>query len=199
MLRIGLTGGIGSGKSVVSHLLRLMDIPIYDCDDETKHLMAHDSSIRQSLTALVDANLYDSGGLDKAKLANYIFGNDVHLKAVNAIIHPAVRADFIRWSKVYSQYSPILGMESAILIDVGFQDAVDIVINVSAPIDVRLRRAVLRDHSSVELIQKRIDSQISESERNAKADYIIYNDDVHPIIPQVYSLISKLRISINNL
>jgi dephospho-CoA kinase len=199
MLSIGLTGGIGSGKSVISHLLRLMDIPIYDCDDETKHLIARDSSIRQSLTALVDANLYGPDGLDKQKLASYIFGNEVHLKAVNAIIHPAVRADFIRWTKAYSQVSLIVGMESAILIDAGFEDAVDIIVNVSAPTEVRLRRAVRRDHSSVELIQKRIDSQISENERNAKADYIIYNDDVHPIIPQVYSLINKLRTSINNL
>ncbi len=193
ILKIGITGGIGSGKSVISHLLRLMHVPIYDCDAEAKRLVVENSDIRRQLAYLVGENLYDDSGLDTQLLASYIFNDQTHLQAVNGIIHPAVKSDFYEWTKIQAKQFSIVGMESAILIDAGFKNAVDLVVNVSAPIEIRIQRAVLRDHSSVELIKKRIDKQMSDEERCKLSDITIWNDDVHPIIPQVFSFLCQLK------
>ena len=193
ILKIGITGGIGSGKSVISHLLRLMHVPIYDCDAEAKRLILENSVIRTQLIHLVGKALYNESGFDTQLLASYIFNDEIHLQAVNGIIHPVVKSDFYEWAKLQSRLSSIVGMESAILIDAGFKNTVDVVVNVSAPIDIRVQRAVLRDHSSAELIKKRIDKQMSDEDRCRLSDITIWNDDVHPIIPQVFSLISQLK------
>lgn len=193
ILKIGITGGIGSGKSVISHLLRLMHVPIYNCDAEAKRLVVESSDIRGQLTRLVGETLYNESGLDAQLLASYIFNDETHLQAVNGIIHPVVKSDFCEWAEVQAKQFPIVGMESAILIDAGFKNAVDVVVNVSAPIDIRIRRAVLRDHSSAELIKKRIDKQMSDEERCRLSDITIWNDDVHAIIPQVFSLLCQLK------
>lgn len=194
MIKLGITGGIGSGKSVVSHILRLMNIPIYDCDSQSKQLLATDVNLHQELQLLIGRDLYLNDSLNKQKLAAYIFGNEQHLKAVNAIIHPRVKEDFYRWCLAFDASSfKLLGMESAILIDAGFENVVDFVINVSAPVQIRLKRAMQRDHSDAQLIQKRIDSQISEEKRCSAANFIVYNDDIHPLIPQLFSIVNQLK------
>jgi len=193
ILKIGITGGIGSGKSVVSHLLRLMHIPVYDCDAEAKRLVVENSDIRRQLTRLVGETIYNESGLDTQLLASYIFNDEAHLQAVNGIIHPVVKSDFYEWAKLQAKQFSIVGMESAILIDAGFKNAVDVVVNVSAPINIRIQRAVLRDHSSAELVKKRIDKQMSDEERCRLSDITILNDDIHPIIPQVLSLLCQLK------
>src|SRR5574344_767674 len=188
-IKIGITGGIGSGKSVVSHLLRLLDIPVYDCDSRSKILLNTDAELKEALCTAVGPNLYTENGLDKTILAAYIFGNPQHLDKVNSIVHPAVKRDFYHWVSQIQSEKSLVGLESAILIDAGFSDAVDILVNVTAPVELRIQRAVARDHSSAELIRKRIASQISDEERCRQADYIIYNDDVRPIIPQLHQLL----------
>ncbi len=193
ILKIGITGGIGSGKSVISHLLRLMNVPVYDCDAESKRLVVENDDIRKHLTSLVGKALYNKAELDKQMLASYIFDDESHLQAVNKIVHPVVKSDFYQWAALQAKCFPIVGMESAILIDAGFKNAVDVVVNVSAPINIRIQRAVIRDHSSAELIKKRMDKQLSDEERCRLSDITIWNDDVHPIIPQVFSFLCQLK------
>jgi dephospho-CoA kinase len=191
-INIGITGGIGSGKSIVSHLLRTMGIPVYDSDTESKSLVNTDLALRKTLTLLVGEGLYTNGLLNRSVLASYIFTDPKHLQAVNGIIHPAVKADYIRWSKEQAD-APIIGIESAILFESGTADLTDEIITVSAPVDIRIRRTMLRDNTSAESIKKRINNQISEEERNKKSDYIIVNDDVTPLLPQVVTVIQSIE------
>lgn len=199
IVKLGITGGIGSGKSVVSRLIRLMGIPVYDCDSESKRLVVENQSIRTQLTHLVGAKLYTAAGMNKPLLASYIFGDEEHLKAVNSIIHPVVIEDFKRWAILKQQDTRIVAMESAILIDVGLQQQVDVVVNVTAPLELRIKRSVVRDSTSEELVRKRIESQLSDEQRCIHSQYIIQNDDVHPLIPQVVSLLQSINNKFNTI
>lgn len=190
-IKIGITGGMGSGKSVVSRLLEAMGIPVYISDRKSKRLTNTDPVIRRELTTLLGAEVYLKNELNKPLLASYLFGHPNHAQEVNSIIHPRVKADFRHWASARSHFS-IVGMESAILIESGFAGEVDVVVMVYAPLDIRLARAVKRDSTSRELVMQRIRSQMSDEEKRKKADFIIVNDDVTPLIPQVLELISFL-------
>lgn len=190
-IKIGITGGIGSGKSVVSRLLEVMGIPVYISDIESKKLSHSDPVIRRELCSLLGEEVYVDGRLNKPLLASYLFGHPDHAGSVNAIIHPRVKEDFRCWAAAGKQF-PILGMESAILIESGFADEVDVVVMVYAPLETRLARAVKRDNTSRELVMKRICSQMSDEEKRQQAGFIIVNDDEAPLIPQVLELISFL-------
>lgn len=190
-IKIGITGGIGSGKSVVSRLLGVMGIPVYDSDSETKRLMASDGVIRKELQALVGEEVYAGGVLNKPLLASYLFVNSENARRVNGIIHPRVKEDFRQWVQRHSACS-IVGIESAILVEAGFANEVDSIVMVYAPEEVRIARAVRRDASSRELIEKRIRSQMNDEEKRRYADFVIANDDATPLIPQVLELIASL-------
>ncbi len=188
VIKIGITGGIGSGKSVVSKLLRAMSIPVYLSDDEAKRLTATDETIRKELTALLGDELYQGNVLNKSLLAGYLFASPENAARVNAIIHPVVKQDFRRWCKENAS-SFILAMESAILIEAGFAPEVDAVVMVYAPKEVRIRRAMKRDGASRKQIEQRIQNQMDDEVKRAKADYTIINDDKTPLIPQVFRLL----------
>jgi dephospho-CoA kinase len=188
---IGLTGGIGSGKSTVSRLLEIMEIPVYAADTESKKLVDISPRIREQLSAKFGLQLYRDGGLDKAMLASLIFGNKENLQFANSVIHPAVFEDFRNWAEKQNNVSFVV-IESAILFDSGFNKSVDITVNVSTPLEVRIRRVEQRDHVSRESIQARINSQISEEERNRLSDFTIFNDDTHALLPQVENLVNFL-------
>lgn len=196
-IKIGITGGIGSGKSVVSRLLEIMGVPVYISDVETKLLMVSDSFIRQELVALLGEEVYVDGVLNKPLLASYLFGNPEHAKQINSIVHPRVKDDFRRWAQCRSDYSTV-GIESAILIEAGFSGEVDVIVMVYAPEEVRILRAVRRDGSSRELIEKRIRSQMSDEEKRGKADIVIVNDGETPLIPQVLDFIDSLSKYVDN-
>ncbi|MDO4164537.1 MAG: dephospho-CoA kinase [Bacteroides sp.] len=187
-IRLGITGGIGSGKSVVSRLLEVMGVPVYISDTETRQLMHTDESIRQELTALLGAEVYAGGVLNRPLLASYLFGSPQHAAEVNGIVHPRVKDDFRRWTSRHSS-CPLVGIESAILIEAGFANEVDKIIMVYAPREVRIVRAVARDHSSRELIEKRILSQMDDEEKRRQADFVIINDGETPLIPQLRKLL----------
>jgi len=190
-IKIGLTGGIGSGKSVVSHLLKTMGIPVYIADDESKRITSTDSLIKQQLINLLGQGVYINGVLNKNLLAAYIFSDAEHAKIVNEIIHPRVKEDFVKWVDKNSKY-PVVAIESAILIEAGFTDEVDIVAMVYAPMDLRLQRLALRDSSSSkEQILKRIQSQMDDEKKKALADFVIVNDEQIPVIPQVVELVKS--------
>ena len=189
-IKIGITGGIGSGKSVVAKLLAWMGIPVYQTDAEAKRLMLSDADIRRELTALVGSNAYNEKGLNKALLASYVFGNPEHTRQVNAIVHPKVRHDFRKWAGDSGRM--MVAMESAILLEAGFRNEVDKVVMVYAPQEVRIERAIRRDSATREQIEKRIRSQMSDESKREAADFVIVNDGETPLIPQVLSLISSL-------
>lgn len=190
-IKIGITGGIGSGKSVVSRLLGVMGIPVYDSDSETKRLMASDGVIRKELQALVGEEVYAGGVLNRPLLASYLFANSENARRVNGIIHPRVKEDFRQWVQRHSA-CPIVGIESAILVEAGFANEVDFIVMVYAPEEVRIARAVRRDASSRELIEKRVRGQMNDEEKRRYADFVIANDDATPLIPQVLELIASL-------
>ena len=170
---LGITGGIGSGKSYVSALLqREFGIPVYDCDKEAKRLTATDAGIRARLIELVGEDVYEGQALNKERLAHFLFVNSENADEVNAIIHPAVLKDFKRWAR--RQQTEVVGLESAILFESGFNVQVDKVLFVDAPEEIRLSRAMLRDTATEAQVKARMKMQHPEQYR-AKADYIIDN------------------------
>ena len=177
---IGITGGIGSGKSYVSNILRQrFNIPVYDCDAEAKRLTATDEEIRQKLIQLVGPEIFDGHELVRKRLADYLFADPEHASRVNAIIHPAVLRDFEEWARgILSPRGEVwkgaVGLESAILFESGFNAHVDKVLFVDAPEDVRLRRAMQRDTATEEQIRAWMKMQQPELHRK-QADYIINN------------------------
>ena len=188
---IGLTGGIGSGKSVVSHLLRLMDVPVYDCDSEAKLLMCESAVIREALIEAVGTEAYDAEGrLNRVYLASYMFSNAERVALVNRIVHPVVRADFKEWAKRTG--SAIVAVESAILFEAGMQTDVSAVWVVDASEDLRLQRAMKRDASNEKAVRNRMQSQLSAQEYVKRADAVIHNDDRHSLIQQVRRLLDEI-------
>ena len=194
MIRLGITGGIGSGKSVVSQLFRVMDIPVYDSDKESKRLTITDEGIRTQLTELVGKEVYaDDGSLDKSVLASWLFSCEDHTLKVNSIIHPVVKDDFLSWVRKQENTGyKACGIESAILIEAGFLDVVEKVVMVNAPLETRIERTMQRDHASRTSILNRMARQMSEEEKKEKADYVINNEVNTPLIPQVCHVIASL-------
>lgn len=190
--RIAITGGIGSGKSMVSRVLEILDVPVYIADDESKRLTHRDPVIREGLISLLGKDVYNhDGSLNRELLASYLFASSAHIQQINQLIHPRVRTHFQDWV-VGKACKPFVGLESAILYEAGFEKEVDFVVMVYAPLEVRVERAILRDQASREQVLKRIQSQMRDEEKLEKADYIIYNDGERALIPQVLDLIAFL-------
>lgn len=190
MIKIGITGGIGSGKSVIANLLKIYNIPVYIADIESKRLTAVSPIIRQGLTTLLGHEVYTSSGLNRTFLASQIFNNADILKKVNAIIHPEVNKHYLTW--VSEQNSLITAMESAILFESGFDKIVDICLMVYAPKEIRIQRAMSRENTTREEIIRRIDNQLDDEIKKERTDYIIYNDEQHALIPQIQHFLSSI-------
>lgn len=190
--KIGITGGIGSGKSVVAQLLRVMEIPVYDSDSEAKKLTLQDPDIRRELCSLLGDDLYQEGRLDKQLLSAYLFESPDNAARVNKIIHPRVKAHFREWAAKQGSHG-LIALESAILVESGFTDCVDKIVLVTAPQELRILRAVSRDHTTKELVLKRIAAQMGDEERKLCADFILENGDDTPLIPQVIRLVGQLK------
>ena len=172
---LGITGGIGSGKSYVAQMLQARwDVPVYDCDSEAKRLTAESDDIRTALTQLVGDHLWQQGQMQKPVLAAYLFASPEHAAQVNAIIHPAVRRDFLCWADAHSR-SPVVAIESAILCESGFHTLVDSILLVDAPLEVRLQRAMLRDGASRQQVMARMARQDSAQARQL-ARFTVIND-----------------------
>lgn len=191
MIKLGITGGIGSGKSVVGELLSLYGVPVFIADTEAKILTNTSTEIRTELIKLFGDDLYTETGLDKNKLASYIFSNQKLLQTVNRIIHPEVGRSFRSW--VDRQKGGICAIESAILFESGFDALVDKTLSVYAPEEIRIRRVAGRDRISEETIRQRMKNQISEEIKKERSDFVIYNDDHTALIPQVHTVLSSLN------
>lgn len=192
MIKIGITGGIGSGKSIVASLLNLHGIPVYLADTESKILTATSPVIRGKLIALLGKELYtEEGLLNKKLLASYIFSNPEYLKEVNEIIHPEVKRHFTEWAE--RQLSEFCAIESAILFESGFSQTVDKSLMVYAPLELRIGRAMQRDNVSREEIISRINNQLPDETKKERSDYVIHNDDIQALLPQVGRFLATLR------
>lgn len=192
MIKFAITGGIGSGKSYVSSLLEERGIPIYNADLESKRLTVQDEGIRKELVALLGDDIYQGATLNKPLLASYLFANSDNAVKVNSIIHPRVKDDFRRW--VESQKDvPLVGLESAILYESGFDDVVDQVVMVYAPEAVRLQRAMKRDNATEEQVRARMSAQMDDEEKRSKADFVLMNDGIMPLEVQLDDLVRFLK------
>lgn len=191
-LKIGITGGIGSGKSVVARILRLMGIPVYDCDERARQLMCTDPDIRKDLINLLGDGAYlPNGQLNKIFLANYLFSSEEHALQINGIVHPRVRSDFYVWAGKFED-KKIVGLETALLYEASMEGDVDSVWLVAAPLHIRIKRAVCRDHSTPEKIQARIARQKSQEALETRVDVFLINDDRTALLPQVFQALRKL-------
>lgn len=192
MVRIGLTGGIGCGKSYVAKLLNKRGVPVYDSDTEAKQLSNTSKNIRDGLMSLTGIeNLYADGVLNKRLLAEFLFASKENARNVEKIIHPAVKADFARWAE--NQNALFCVIESAILIESGFTDTVDCVVVVDAPFDLRISRCVERDSTTKEKVLERISAQMSQEEKCRIADFVIFNDNVSDLEKQIDDLFEFLK------
>lgn len=192
MMKIAITGGIGSGKSYVCRILEKQGIKVYDCDAEAKRLMRTDAELQTGLKKLVGEEVYSADGiLQKPVLAQFILTSEANKQAVNDVVHPAVARDF--------EQSDCEWMESAILFDSGFDRRThfDKVVCVSAPVAVRLQRIMQRDHISQEKAQQWIDAVMPQEELIARSDYEIVNDGVRDVEAQVVHLLNLLNPSEN--
>ncbi|MDE5424297.1 dephospho-CoA kinase [Ancylomarina sp. DW003] len=190
-LSVGLTGGIGSGKSVVADFFRLLNIPVYISDVEAKKLMQTDKLIRERLIDAFGKSVYlESGDLDRTELAKIIFSKQEALKQVNAIVHPQVRLHYQQWLQKQSDVHYVI-QESAILFDTGLYKNFDKIITVTADNQIRINRVMERDNCSEASVLERMSKQISEEEKIKKSDFVIYNND-DLLIPQILNIHEQL-------
>ena len=192
MISIAITGGIGSGKTFVSNLLKERGILIYNSDDEAKRLMVSDEGIRRDLMALLGEDVYQGDALNKSLLASYLFADAGNAARINAIVHPRVRADFSRWLSEH-QNVEVAGLECAILYEAGFENTVDKVVMVYAPESLRIERAMKRDNATESQIRARIAAQMDDEEKSRRSDYVIYTDGRFSVEEQLSDLIKHLK------
>lgn len=187
MYKVGITGGIGSGKSTVCDMLSGYGIAVYVADDRAKELMTESEQLRSALVAAFGEATYDGGKLNRAYLAESVFSNTEALARLNAIVHPVVMADFDRWAE--EQEGEYVVLESAILFEAGLDDRVDTTVAVMAPKDIRLQRAMQRDGATREQIERRMDNQLSDDRRCTLSKYAIVNillEDLQDDVEQLH-------------
>lgn len=191
MKKIGLTGGIGSGKTIVADLLKVMGYPVYDSDSRSKELCNSDSKIKSGLKQLFGESIYKNDLLDRSLLAEKIFNDKKKLDAVNSLIHPVVMTDFDKW--IYLQQdSDLVFMESAILFETGLNKFFDKVLTVTAPEELRIERVCKRSRLDNGAVLDRIRNQMNEEKRISLSDLIIVNDGEKSVILQLKNILEKL-------
>jgi dephospho-CoA kinase len=194
MLKLGITGGIGSGKSVVSDILSLIDVPVYIADVESKKLTATSPVIRKKLIEAFGESLYNGKNLNKNLFASYIFNDKRKLRTANSIIHPEVAKHYKQWLDKH-KLSPVIAHESAILFETGWNAMMDKVVTVYAPLDLRIRRVMERECSSREAVLERISNQMPDEEKARISDFVIHNDGNESLIEQTIKLLKIIRPS----
>jgi dephospho-CoA kinase len=192
MKKIGITGGIGSGKSFIANIIEKMGYPVYYSDVRSKELTNTHPIIRKGLIELVGENVYFEGELDKKILAAAIFSNDELRMKVNQLIHPIVRQDFEDWAK--AQTSGLIFNEAAILFETGAYRNFDATVLIYAPIELRLKRVLKRDIITKEEVLARIKNQMSDEEKLKMTPYSILNDGEIPLLKQLEEVLESLKL-----
>ncbi|MBL4707327.1 MAG: dephospho-CoA kinase [Flavobacteriales bacterium] len=188
MLKIGITGGIGSGKSTMCNILKNLGVPVFTSDEVGRDLLNNDNYLKEQVKKTFDSDMYTStGSLDRERMAKLVFNNPEELTKLNTLVHPRVKAEFDSWCKKNEKRAYVV-KEAAILFETGQYQDLDKVITVFCPRDIRIERVKKRDGVSVEQIQGRMLNQINDEERNQLADFIILNDGKEELLPQVMEL-----------
>jgi len=188
---IGVTGGIGCGKSYICRIIGSLGFPVYNCDAEAKKLMNTNKHIINSLKQLIGENSYDSeGNLNKPIIAQFLFANEENAHKINSVVHPVVKEDFRSWAS--AQNADLIFMESAILFESGFNDVVDNVITITAPPETRIERTIRRDNTTREQVIARMNQQMQDEERVRLSDYIICNNTNDNVEQQIKTIIETL-------
>ena len=192
-LIVGITGGIGSGKSTVCRIFQLLGVPVFEADAVAKNLYDSNPEIKAGLIRLFGEEIYTEDGLlDRKKLASVIFTNEIHLAQVNELVHPVVRAAFENWLKMHENV-PYIIHEAAILFESGFYKMMNFTILVSAPEEQRIARVVARDGVTEQLVRKRIQKQWSEEKKQKLAGKTLVNDNKNLIIPEIIQIDKNLK------
>jgi len=189
MLKIGLTGGIGSGKSTVAKIFEALDIPVYYADDAAKRLMNEDKEIKAALINHFGAESYINGQLNRPYISSLVFNNKEKLELLNFITHPATIRDANEWMK--KQTSKYIIKEAALIFESGSAEYLDYVIGVYAPAPLRIKRTMDRDAVTKDEVIKRMSRQINEEMKMKLCDFIVINDEQQLMIPQVIQLHEK--------
>lgn len=190
MMLVGLTGGIGSGKSTVAEMFRDLDVPVYDSDLEAKQLMVTSMEMRQSILDLFGDEAYKGESLNRKYIANQVFKNTELLKKLNGIVHPAVRKHFLEWME--QQSAPYVIQETALIFENGVQDQYDATILVTAPLNVRLERVMKRDNTTEQAVMDRMKNQMDDNQKIDLAQFCIENMDLDTTREKVNQLHHKL-------
>lgn len=193
MLKIGLTGGIGSGKSTVAKVFETLGIPVYYADDAAKRLMNSNEMLIYKIKQFFGEESYSNGSLNRPYIASLVFSDSNKLSFLNSLIHPITIADSDEW--IASQSSPYVIREAALLFESGAEKGLDFTIGVSAPLPLRIQRVMQRDGLTKEEVNLRISRQMDEEEKMRKCDFIISNDEIQLVIPQVLELDKRFRVT----
>lgn len=190
---IGLTGGIGSGKSIVAKVFATQGVPVLDADATAKQIMNNDPSIKEALISLFGKDVYVNGQLNRALVSSIVFGDSFKLAQLNAIVHPAA----IQYAKDWAskQSAPYVIKEAALFFESGSAEGIHKMIGVTSPKHLRIQRVMLRDHISREEVLKRMEHQLDDSLKMRLCDWVIQNDDQHLLIPQVLAIQKEILVS----
>lgn len=186
MLKIGLTGGIGSGKSTVARIFDVLQIPVYYADVAAKKLMAENAELKASIIEAFGADAYLNGNLNREYIAGQVFNNDKKIALLNSLVHPAAIKDAEAWMQ--NQKAPYVIKEAALIFESGSDKNLDYVIGVRSPLALRIQRAMDRDNISAEEVRARMEKQMDEDVKLRLCHYVIVNDEQEMLIPQVLAL-----------
>jgi len=190
MLKIGITGGIGTGKSFISKIISELGYPVFDSDKEAKRILIESIEVHQELKKLFGNDIFDGTIPDTKKIAALVFNSKDKLELLNQIIHPAVKKNFEDW--ILKQKTDLIFKEAAILIESGSYKDCDKIIVVHAPISLRISRVMKRDNVTDEMVKQRMNNQMQSEDLIKYADFIIENDEHQPLLPQINFIITQL-------
>jgi dephospho-CoA kinase len=195
-MKLGITGGIGSGKTSVCRVFNVLGIPVFSADQEAQKIMSEDLEIKNGINGIAGKDIYPEGKLDRMELASLIFNDPARLSQVNALVHPVVFDHFIRWAD--KQTAPYVIMEAAILFESGASNLVDRVATIVAPVEERISRVTLRNRLTREQVMDRIKNQMTDEERTKRSDYVINNSENEMIISAILQINEDILTHINS-
>lgn len=196
MIKAGITGGVGSGKSTAAKMLEALGVPVYYADDAAKRLMRDSAELRAALTEIFGPQTYDAEGrLNRAYLAEQAFGNPERLAKLNGLVHPAVQDDFAQWTKARAAEGvKLIFKEAAITLETGTDAGLDYLAMVYAPLRLRIQRVLARDPGITEAsVRARARKQYTDFYKHWRADFVLYNDGTHMLAPQVVRMLEAIR------
>lgn len=189
-MKLGVTGGIGSGKTTVCKVFNTLGIAVYSADDEAKTVMENDAGVRRKVNSITGKEMYSKGSLDRAELARLIFNDENLLQKINNIVHPVIFDNFKRWVEIQSGDYVIL--EAAILFEGGAEILVDRIVTVIAPLEERIERVIRRNNLTRQQVLERVRNQFEDDERLKRSDYVINNSENEMIIPSIIQIHNEM-------